>query len=169
VSFAITRAPIDVVSLRTGLEDRSCGAMVCFEGRVRDHSEGRAVLRLEYEVYEALAQREGEAIIAEARERFGVVEAVCVHRVGALEIGDCAVWVGVSSAHRAPSFEANRYIIDQVKLRVPIWKKELFGDGGAEWVECVSCANASHERNAAAREAAAARTTCESGAGDGTG
>jgi molybdopterin synthase catalytic subunit len=169
VSFAITRDTIEVASLRRGLEDRRCGAMVCFEGWVRDHSEGRSVLRLEYEVYEALAQREGKAIIAEARERFGVVEAVCVHRVGALEIGDCAVWVGVSSAHRAASFEACRYIIDQVKLRVPIWKKELFGDGGAEWVESVSCVNAPHVRYAAAPGAAAARPARESGAADGTG
>jgi molybdopterin synthase catalytic subunit len=169
VSFAITRDTIEVVSLRRGLEDRRCGAMVCFEGWVRDHSEGRSVLRLEYEVYEALAQREGEAIIAEACERFGIVEAACVHRVGALEIGDCAVWVGVSSAHRAASFEACRYIIDQVKLRVPIWKKELLGDGGAEWVECVSLTSASPERTAAAPEAAAARPARESGAGDGTG
>jgi molybdopterin synthase catalytic subunit len=169
VSFAITRDTIAVVSLRRRLEDRRCGAMVCFEGWVRDHSESRSVLRLEYEVYEALAQREGEAIIAEARERFGVVEAACVHRVGALEIGDCAVWVGVSSAHRAASFEACRYIIDQVKLRVPIWKKELFGDGGAEWIESVSGTNASHERHTAAPEVAAARTEYMSGAGDGTG
>jgi molybdopterin synthase catalytic subunit len=135
VSFAITQDPIDTAGLRSRLEHPGWGAMVCFEGWVRNHSEGRAVLRLEYEAYDKLAQREGDRILAEARERFGVGEAVCVHRVGTLDIGDCAVWVGVSSAHRAASFEACRYIIDEVKVRVPIWKKELFADGDADWVD----------------------------------
>jgi molybdopterin synthase catalytic subunit len=146
MSFAITRETIEVAPLRSRLENRQCGGMVCFEGWVRDHSEGRSVLRLEYEVYEALAQREGEAIVAEARERFGVTEAACVHRVGVLEIGDCAIWVGVSSPHRAASFEACRYIIDEVKARVPIWKKELFDDGESGWVECAACSNAARSR-----------------------
>jgi molybdopterin synthase catalytic subunit len=135
VSFAITQDPIDTAALRSRLEHPGCGAMVCFEGRVRNHSEGRAVLRLEYEAYDTLALREGDRILAEARARFGVTEAVCVHRAGVLAIGDCAVWVGVSSAHRAASFEACRYIIDEVKVRVPIWKKELFADGDADWVD----------------------------------
>jgi molybdopterin synthase catalytic subunit len=156
VSFAITREAIDTAALRASLENRGCGASVCFEGWVRNHSGGRAVLGLEYDVFEALARREGERIVAEARERFGIAEAACVHRVGALGLGDCAVWVGVASGHRAAAFEACRYIIDEVKARVPIWKKELFADGDAEWVECAACSHAAAEGNAAAERPAAA-------------
>jgi molybdopterin synthase catalytic subunit len=146
VSFAITREPIDTGALRARLENHGCGASVCFEGWVRDHSGGRAVLGLEYEVYEALAQREGDRIVAEARERFGIREAACVHRVGALGLGDCAVWVGVASGHRAAAFEACRYIIDEVKARVPIWKKERFADGDADWVESAACSSEARAR-----------------------
>jgi molybdopterin synthase catalytic subunit len=169
VSFAITREAIDAASLRARLEHRGCGAMVCFEGWVRDHSEGREVLRLDYEAYETLAQREGDRILAEARERFGVAAAACVHRVGTLEIGDCAVWVGVSSAHRSASFEACRYIIDEVKVRVPIWKKELFADGAADWVERQACSQAAGSRAGAvagSTDAAAGSADAATGAAD---
>jgi molybdopterin synthase catalytic subunit len=134
VSFSITREPIDGCAQRALLEDPGAGAMVCFEGWVRNHSEGRQVDNLEYDVYEALAVAEGERIMAEARERFDIASAVCVHRVGLLAIGDCAVWVGVSSAHRGPAFEACRYLIDEVKARVPIWKSEQLADGTKGWV-----------------------------------
>jgi molybdopterin synthase catalytic subunit len=138
--FSITHSRIATETLRSTLENDASGAMVCFEGWVRNHSEGKPVLRLEYEVYEALALREGQQILQEARERFPIREAVCVHRAGALEIGDCAVWVGVSTSHRGDAFEACRFIIDAVKARVPIWKKEYFSDGTAEWVNCAACA-----------------------------
>ena len=84
---------------------------------------------------------EGARVIAEARERFGFLEARCVHRVGTLEIGDCAVWIGVVSAHRDEAFKACRFIIDQIKVRLPIWKKEHYVDGNSGWVACERCAS----------------------------
>ncbi len=112
---------------------------------MRDHNEGRTVQRLEYEAFEALAIKEGERIVAEAVARFGVTRAACVHRVGALGIGELAVWVGVSAAHRGEAFAACRYIIDEVKHRVPIWKKEHYADGDSGWVNCERCAAAAHD------------------------
>ena len=122
--------------LSRSLGDEACGALVTFEGRVRNHNDGRTVERLEYEGYEALAAKEGERIVAEALARFDITHARCVHRLGALELGDLAVWVGVSAHHRGEAFEACRYIIDEVKERVPIWKKEFYSGGDSGWVNC---------------------------------
>lgn len=122
------------------LADPRCGGFAAFEGWVRDHNEGQSVSRLEYEAFELLAVKEGERILAEARERFGVELAACVHRTGSLGIGDLAVWVGVSAPHRDEAFRACRYIIDEVKHRVPIWKKEHYVDGDSGWVNCERCA-----------------------------
>ena len=83
---------------------------------------------------------EGEAVIEEARLQFPHLHAHCVHRTGLLEIGDCAVWVGVSSPHRDEAFSACRYIIDHLKVRLPIWKKEYYEDGHSGWVNCEQCA-----------------------------
>jgi molybdopterin synthase catalytic subunit len=132
----IQSEPIDIATWRARLEDVACGAAVFFEGRVRDHNEGRAVGRLEYEAHAPIAEKEGTAVIAEARARWPVSDAFCVHRTGVLELGDVAVLVGAASAHRDAAFEAARYIIEQVKLRLPIWKKEHYLEGEAEWVNC---------------------------------
>jgi molybdopterin synthase catalytic subunit len=132
--FEISRAPVDTAEWAARVEDPAAGAVVVFEGRVRNHAEGRAVRSLSYEAYDALAVKEGERVLAEALEKFEILRAACVHRVGDLEIGDCAVWVGVASAHRADGFAACRYIIDEVKRRLPIWKKEFFADGDSGWV-----------------------------------
>ena len=105
-----------------------------FEGWVRDHNEGRQVLRLGYQAYAPLAQSEAARILAEAREKFAIIDAHCVHRVGTLEIGELAVWVGVSAAHRDAAFAACRYVIDEVKKRVPIWKNEHYADGESGWL-----------------------------------
>ncbi len=142
--FELLEAALEPQVLRTALQHPSCGGYVSFEGWVRDHNEGRAVLRLEYEAFAPLALREGERIIAEAAARFGVERAVCAHRIGALGIGDLAVWVGVSTAHRGEAFAACRYIIDAVKHRVPIWKKEYYKGGDSGWVNCGACAAAGH-------------------------
>ena len=115
------------------------GAYASFEGWVRNENEGRRVIRLEYEVYDLLAVKEGKKIIREACEKFSVINADCIHREGALEIGDCAVWVGAVSPHRNEAFLACRYIIDQVKIRLPIWKKEHYFDGHSGWVKCERC------------------------------
>jgi molybdopterin synthase catalytic subunit len=132
--FRLSENPIDTATLARPLAHAQAGACVTFEGWVRDHNEGRAVLRLGYQAYASLARAEGDRILAEARAKFAVVEAACVHRVGTLEIGELAVWVGVSAAHRAAAFDACRYIIDEVKRRVPIWKNEHYADGESGWL-----------------------------------
>jgi molybdopterin synthase catalytic subunit len=143
--FRFVRTPIDVEALRATLADPGCGGYAAFEGWVRDHNEGQRVRRLEYEAYEALAVREAERIVAEAVARFGVAHAACAHRVGDLAVGELAVWVGVSAAHRDEAFRACRYIIDEIKHRLPIWKKEHYLDGDSGWVNCERCAAAPHQ------------------------
>ena len=139
--MAMTTSSIDPAALRAELFDPGAGAYCGFEGWIRNENEGKAVQRLEYEAYEPLAVSEGEMIIAEALEKFPHLHAHCVHRTGMLEIGECAVWVGVSAPHRDEAFHACRYIIDQVKVRLPIWKKEHYASGEAEWVNCQRCAH----------------------------
>jgi molybdopterin synthase catalytic subunit len=138
--FRFTASAIEIAAQRAALADPACGGFAAFEGWVRDHNEGARVQRLEYEAYEALAVREGERIIAEAVARFGVSRAACVHRLGVLAIGDVAVWVGASAPHRNEAFLACRYIIDEVKHRLPIWKKEYYVTGDSGWVNCERCA-----------------------------
>jgi len=132
--FKLTRAPIDAAALMGRLRDKRSGACVAFEGRVRARSGGRAVTRLDYEAYGPLARKEGERVLAEARRKYAVNKAVCVHRTGSLRLGDVAVWVGVTAGHRRAAFEACRYIIDQAKARLPVWKKEHYAGGATEWV-----------------------------------
>jgi molybdopterin synthase catalytic subunit len=136
--FKIVEAAIDPDGLKRRLLDAHAGAAVCFEGWVRDHNDGEAVEALEYEAHAAIASSEGQNILAEACERFAVVAAHGEHRVGLLRIGDCAVWVGVSAAHRGDAFDACRYIIDEIKHRVPIWKKEHYRSGHSDWVNCAT-------------------------------
>jgi molybdopterin synthase catalytic subunit len=152
--FRFTRTAIESERLRRELADPACGGYACFEGWVRDLSDGGRVRRLEYEAFEALAVREGERILGEAMARFGVAHAACVHRLGDLTVGELAVWVGVSSPHRAEAFEACRYIIDEVKHRLPIWKKEHYAGGDSGWVNCERCgAPAAHEAEVPAAHA----------------
>jgi len=138
--ITVTDSVIDPDGLREALFDPGAGAYCGFEGWIRNENEGRAVRRLEYEAYEPVAIAEGEKIIAEAAQRFPNLHAHCVHRTGMLEIGECAVWVGVSAAHRDEAFQACRYIIDQLKVRLPVWKKEHYADGDSGWVNCERCA-----------------------------
>jgi molybdopterin/thiamine biosynthesis adenylyltransferase/molybdopterin synthase catalytic subunit/rhodanese-related sulfurtransferase len=139
-TFSFIREKIDEAASRKQLLDPSAGGYASFEGWVRNHNEGLAVRHLEYEAFEPLAIKEGERIVAEAIARFGIEHAACVHRIGDLAIGDMAVWVGVSARHRAEAFAACRYIIDEVKHRVPIWKKEHYENGDSGWVNCERCA-----------------------------
>ena len=140
-TFQITSNAIDLKAFRQRLLDPSCGAYVQFDGWVRDHNEGQQVLRLEYEVYEPMAVKEGNRVIEEAIERFGIRNARGIHRSGLMELSDVAVVVGVSSPHRGAAFDACRYIIDQIKVRLPIWKKEYYANGHTEWVNCQHCAH----------------------------
>ena len=142
--FGLQDTAIDIGAAQRDLADAAAGAYASFEGWVRNHNEGKDVLRLAYEAYPALAVAEGKRILDEARKRFGLLHARCIHRTGDLAIGDCAVWVGVTAPHRGEAFAACRYIIDEVKHRVPIWKKEFYLDGDSGWVNCERCAHAPH-------------------------
>jgi molybdopterin synthase catalytic subunit len=139
--FHFSRTPLDPQALRRALADPGCGGYACFEGWVRDHNDGERVRSLEYEAYEALAVSEGGRILNEAVTRFGVAHVACAHRLGELGVGDLAVWVGVSAAHRDEAFRACRYVIDEVKHRLPIWKKEHYVSGDSGWVNCERCAH----------------------------
>ena len=138
MSFKITSVPIDPEARKRALVQSAAGACVTFEGWVRNHNEGEAVQALEYEAHAGIAEKEGTKILAEAKQRFAIETAICEHRVGKLAIGDCAVWVGVSAGHRGAAFDACRYIIDETKARVPIWKKEHYASGETGWVNCAT-------------------------------
>lgn len=127
--FAITEQVIDPNALREQLTQKaSCGAFCSFEGWVRDHNDGKNVDYLIYSTYPELALSQGNAVIEQAKRQFAIEDAVCVHRVGRLDIGDMAVWVGVTAGHRDAAFAACRFIIDTVKAEVPIWKQEFYAD-----------------------------------------
>lgn len=132
--FALHDRSIDAVALRAMLAFDGAGAVVVFEGVVRNHNQGRGVRGLRYEAYDELAVREGERIVDAVRRRHAVDAVVCVHRVGDLQVGDVAVWVGVAAAHRDAAFAACREVIDAVKLQVPIWKHEEYVDAAGEWL-----------------------------------
>jgi adenylyltransferase/sulfurtransferase len=146
-AFSFSTSALEPDRYRAALGDPAAGGYASFEGWVRNHNEGRRVRRLEYESFAALALKEGERIVAAAVEKFGVRKAACVHRLGDLGLGELAVWVGVSAAHRDEAFAACRYIIDEVKHRVPIWKKEHYEDGDSGWVNCERCAEAPREHS----------------------
>lgn len=145
----ISTAPIDTALLQRSLANPAAGGYCAFEGWVRNENEGHVVERLEYEAYEPLVIEEGQKVLAEAKERFPYLEVHCVHRVGLLEIGECAVWIGVASKHRDEAFKACRYIIDEIKVRLPIWKKEHYADGDSGWVNCERCASHGIEHGSA--------------------
>jgi molybdopterin synthase catalytic subunit len=134
MKFSLTQEPIDPVAMAAGLDDPRAGAVLTFEGRVRNHNAGHAVGHLEYQAYPALALATGQRILDEEVARHGIMGAHAVHRTGPLQIGDLAVWVGVASAHRGPAFDAARAIMERLKYELPIWKKETYADGRTEWV-----------------------------------
>jgi len=132
--FALTRAPIQVEQFLAQLKTAASSALVTFDGVVRNHADGREVLYLEYEAYEPLARKKLRALGAELRARFPIQRLVLVHRLGRVGVGETAVLIAVSAAHRLPAFDACRYAIERVKRTLPIWKKEYFADG-AVWAE----------------------------------
>ena len=134
VLVAVTADPLDVMGIVEFVADDASGSTVIFSGTVRDHSPGRAgVTRLEYEAYEGVVTTKIRDVVEEAMERWPIIKVAAVHRTGVLGLRESAVVVAVSTAHRADGFPACRYIIDELKHRVPIWKKEHW-DGGSEWV-----------------------------------
>jgi molybdopterin synthase catalytic subunit/molybdopterin converting factor small subunit len=130
----LVREPIDTEAVAVRAKRPSAGAVVIFDGIVRDNTRGRRTLYLEYEAYEEMALKQMRALAVEARSRFEVRGASIIHRLGRLEIGDTSVLIVVASAHRAAAFEACRWMIDTLKKTVPIWKKEYF-EGGAVWAD----------------------------------
>ncbi len=128
--FELTRQSIVPPTLASA----SAGGFVTFDGKVRNDHAGRTVVALEYEAFDELVLAEGNRLIAEAREKFSLLAACCIHRVGRLAVGDTAVWIGVAAPHRREAFEACEWILDQLKRRVPIWKKEHFSDGDSGWI-----------------------------------
>ena len=134
IEARLTHAPIDTAALLREIAHRHDGAQVLFIGNVRDHHQGRAVLRIDYEAYEPMALKELQRIAVEVAAKHGLERVLVVHRIGRHEVGDASIAVAIGSAHRAPAFEAAREIMDLVKVDVPIWKKEYFADGTIEWV-----------------------------------
>jgi molybdopterin synthase catalytic subunit len=130
----VTEDPIDPARMLGGALTPADGAALLFWGVVRQENDGRAVSQLEYSAYGSMAQREMLRIADEARERFGTGAIHVVHRVGRLEIGEASVAIAVASPHRAEAYEASRYVIEQLKQRVPVWKREGYVDGQTEWV-----------------------------------
>ena len=131
---ALVRRAIEPAALLAEVQRTRNGAAVIFIGTVRDVNEGRAVSGMEYTAYEAMARRELAAIADEAADRFGAEEIAVEHRLGTLALGEVSVAVAVAHAHRAAAFEAARYVIEELKRRVPIWKLEHYVDGTREWV-----------------------------------
>jgi molybdopterin synthase catalytic subunit len=131
---ALVDRAIDVAALLAEVSDVSCGASAAFLGCVRDVNEGRPVTGIDYSAYRSMADREMASIAREAGEQFGVTRLVVEHRLGSLGLGDVSVAVVAAHPHRAPALDATRFVIEQLKRRVPIWKRELYEDGTREWV-----------------------------------
>lgn len=132
--FGLTREPIDTARISRGLQRPEDGALVVFEGIVRDNARDKAVRFLEYEAYESMALKKLEEVGAMARSRFDIRDIAIVHRLGHMEIGEASTVIVVASAHRGAAFEACRFAIDTIKEIVPIWKKEFYTDGEV-WIE----------------------------------
>lgn len=133
IHVALVREAIEIPALLASVNDPRAGAVVLFGGTVREHSRGRHVEFLEYEAYEVLAEREMRRIAEDAAGRWPILRLVVVHRLGDLKIGETSVAIAVSSPHRGDAFEAGRFVIDTLKQTVPIWKKEVWGEG-EEWI-----------------------------------
>lgn len=134
-AIAVLEMPLDATRLRAEATDPSVGAIVVFEGCARDHHEGRGVEGLAYEAFVPMAVAELEKLRAEALHRFGLTRCLIHHRIGPVPLTESAVVVVTASAHRREAFEASMWIMDQIKLRVPIWKRERYQTGGERWVE----------------------------------
>lgn len=132
--FALLDEAIDEQRLKQMLQDDQCGALATFEGWVRNHNNDSEVTSLTYYGYEKLAINQGKLIIEEAKRLFDIENAVAIHRIGELQIGDMAVWVGVSSKHRYPSFDACRWILDAIKADIPVWKQEYYQHEPSKWL-----------------------------------
>ena len=134
IQVVLTEAPLESLEAFARVGTSGDGAVLTFEGRVRDQNEGRPVARLAYEAYQDMAERELRRICEEAAARHDVGAIVAAHRFGPLELGDVSVRITVAAPHRAACYEVSRFIIEELKVRVPIWKREEYTDGSARWV-----------------------------------
>ena len=132
--FYLVREPIDIQKVVTDLQQPEDGALVVFDGVVRNHSKNKPVRYLEYDAYESMAAKKLEEVGAMAKSRYEIRDISIVHRLGHMEVGECSVVIAVASAHRGPAFDACRFAIDTIKEIVPIWKKEFYEDGEV-WIE----------------------------------
>lgn len=132
---AIVERALDPPALLTEAASNATGASVLFVGTVRDINDGRGVTALDYKAYVPMAEKEMAAIALEAEARWSPARVVCEHRVGALTLGDASVAIAVAHPHRAAAFDACRYVIEELKQRVPVWKREHYADGDLAWVE----------------------------------
>ena len=132
---AIVTREIDVAALMAEVQSNDFGAVSVFAGTVRDVNDGRGVSAIDYSAYTSMAESELASIIADAENRFGVSAIVIEHRVGTLGIGDVSVAIVAAHAHRAPALDCTRFVIEEIKQRVPIWKREHYTDGTREWID----------------------------------
>ena len=132
---AIVEQPIDSAAILEEVAASSNGATVLFTGSVRELSDGRAVSGIDYDAYETMAAEELSRIVREASDRFQTPHVVAEHRIGTLSLGDVSVAIAVAHPHRGPAFDAARYVIEEIKLRLPVWKQERFTDGTRAWVD----------------------------------
>ncbi len=132
---AIVQEPIDPAHVLTLIGADQDGASLLFLGVVRDHNDGRSVGGMRYDTYEEMAAEVLSEIVDEAARSAGTDRVACVHRIGELEVGEVSVAIAVSSPHRAQAYDASRYVIEEIKKRLPVWKKERYSDGAEEWVE----------------------------------
>lgn len=136
VELAFLReSPLDLAGLIAAVSTSERGGIASFLGLVRNQHAGRAVLRLEYSAYRPMAEKECATIVAEAHTRWPMAQVALEHRIGTLEIGDAAVAVAAAAPHRDEAFAACRYVVEEVKRRVPIWKREHYADGTMGWVD----------------------------------
>lgn len=148
--------PIDISAVIDMARAPGNGGVATFLGTVRDEAEGSAVVGLEYTAYTEMAQKELRKIVAEAAAIGSGTDVAAVHRIGALAVGDVSVVIAAGHAHRRPAFEACRYVIEEIKRRVPIWKMERYATGNSEWVTPVGAPGAPAAAPVAASAAAAA-------------
>ena len=129
----IQKEEIDITALISQLGTEGDGAVVAFTGRARNMSRGKSVDHLEYEIYNSMALKELQRIVDEAAEKWALNNCVVIHRYGSVAVGETSIFIGISSPHRDESYESSRYIIDEIKKRVPVWKKEFYRDGSS-WI-----------------------------------
>jgi len=139
---SLVRTPIDPIAIIRTVSNPGNGAVLLFLGAVRQVNEGRNVTGIDYAAYEAMAQRELDAIVTEASAKFGTTDVAVQHRLGELGVEDVSVAIAVGHAHRDAAYSVSRFVIEELKRRVPIWKREHYTDGTREWVDPTGKASA---------------------------